>query len=312
MAILETEFETISCPLCGAREARPFVQAYDRRRVTASAFQLVCCAGCSLVYQNPRVRPAAIGKYYAGDYHKARAGRREAAARPVRREQRKRRIIEELGFRPGRVLDVGCANGDFLVAMREGGWQVEGVEHSEEASAYGRDRHGLKVRAGELVARPEDGTRFDLITMWAVLPHFPNPLETVRHAAGLLAEGGALVLCVANIDSWAFKTRRGEWGHLDQPRHYCMFSPATLERLFQASGLRRTALRHDDSLWQSQMMVPPFGQLRRLIVRAPQSRGRSALLKGVSLLNRVLALPVEMAARWSEQGGMIITKAVRG
>lgn len=120
MPNLETDFEPVACPLCGADEPSPFVQAFDRRRITESAFQLVRCGRCSLVYQNPRVRPSSISKYYSGNYHSSRAGRKEAGAKPVARERRKCQIIEEPGIRPpGTVLDVGCTNSDLEVASGE-------------------------------------------------------------------------------------------------------------------------------------------------------------------------------------------------
>ena len=88
--------------------------------ITESAFQLVRCGRCSLVYQNPRVRPSSISKYYSGNYHSSRAGRKEAGAKPVARERRKCQIIEEPGIRPpGTVLDVGCTNSDLEVASGE-------------------------------------------------------------------------------------------------------------------------------------------------------------------------------------------------
>ena len=283
--------------------------ALDRRRTTATAFQLVRCECCSLVYQNPRVRLRSIGKYYGGDYHKSREGRRDASGKSVPRELRKCHIVEQLTLPPGTVLDVGCANGDFLSEMRRRGWKVQGVEHSGEAAAFCREERGIPVAPGDLLDRPEDGERFDLITLWAVLPHLPDPLATMRHAASLLTSRGIVLVCVANIDSWAFQLGGPDWGHLDQPRHYCMFGPASLSRLFSEAGLQPGPLSYDESLWKSQILIPPTGLLVRRLTNLPSSRPRNGVLRALLRLNSLLAAPIEMLGGRLGRGGMIITWA---
>ena len=300
-APVELDLEPAPCPLCTANDHTPAAQAYDRRRLASNAFQLVRCQSCSLVYQHPRVRPASIGKYYAGDYHSTLGGLRKS-----RREANKRQITSEFGLTTGKLLDIGCAHGGFLVEMRSHGWLVEGVEFSPEASKFCRDHHNLMVATGDLSQRPDDGTRFDLITMWAVLPHVPNPVEVVRQAAGLLKPDGVLLICVANIESWAFKIRGGAWGHLDQPRHYCMFSPQTLERLYEICALSMSRVIHDDRVESSQIVIPPIEAIQRRVSRMRPGWLRKAASKACRLLNWPLAGVLESMARARRQGGIII------
>lgn len=314
MNSFETDLEQVSCPLCGTGEFTSWVAALDRLQVTATAFQLVRCASCSLVYQNPRVGLASIGKYYAGEYYTSRAGRRQDQAREqvrVQREIRKRQIVEGLGCAPGTVLDVGCANGDFLAEMQQSGWRVAGVEFSAEAARYGREHFGIPVVAGDLEDRPDDGTRFDLITMWGVLPHLPRPLQAIRAAARLLTDRGRLVICCANIESLAFRFSRGAWGHLDQPRHFCMYSPMTVRRLLTAGGLVPGPIAFESQLWKSEMFFAPFMPLRKWLLACPAGIVRGAGLKILGLANSLLAAPVEALARRGQRGAMLIVSATR-
>ena len=48
-------------------------------------------------------------------------------------------------LQPGRLLDVGCAMGHFMVYARERGWDVRGVECSTYAARYGREKYGLQI-----------------------------------------------------------------------------------------------------------------------------------------------------------------------
>ncbi len=194
--------------------------------------------------------------------------------------------------------------------MRDHGWEVQGVEHSEEAVTFCREQRGLKVAVGDLTERPDDGTRFDLITMWASLPHFPEPLQVMRRASQLLSEGGSVVLCVANIDSWAFKMGQGAWGHLDQPRHYCMFTPKTLSKLLVDSGLKPREIHYDDSLWQSQFAVRPIVAIQDWLPTGDRA-GAKVTRKMSHYITRALTSPIEMLARLCGQGGVVVARATR-
>jgi len=48
----------------------------------------------------------------------------------------------------GKLVDVGCARGDYLLLMRKLGWKTFGVELSSEAAEQANDKHGLQVTAG--------------------------------------------------------------------------------------------------------------------------------------------------------------------
>src|SRR5581483_9229156 len=151
---------TWACPVCGGREYRalyPAPEAGTEGGVDPDAFRpsaerfgkalgdIVECRACghgSLLEQPPA---EAVATAYA------------AAEDPVslREEQGQvrtadRALVEiERLVRPGRVCDVGCWTGSFLVAARARGWEPIGVEPSAWASARARDR-GLDVRTAEL------------------------------------------------------------------------------------------------------------------------------------------------------------------
>jgi cyclopropane fatty-acyl-phospholipid synthase-like methyltransferase len=53
------------------------------------------------------------------------------------------RIRPLLGTANPRLLDIGCAMGHFLLAAREAGWQVVGVELSKRQADYARNVFNL-------------------------------------------------------------------------------------------------------------------------------------------------------------------------
>src|SRR5207244_5442396 len=128
---------------------------------TRSLFQvdgtfIVECRDCGLVRQDTRPLAAAAiydSDYYATDNPKGGYANYFLDSDVNRRTFRDRiQAIERQYGRRGRLLDVGCALGDFLLEAKASGWDVEGVEISSFAAQRARAR-GLRVPAARLGAR---------------------------------------------------------------------------------------------------------------------------------------------------------------
>ena len=96
----------------------------------------------------------------------------------------------------GRLLDVGCCVGSFVKAAQDMGYLAEGIDISEPAVEYGQSL-GLRLRAGN-VLQVSYPYKFDIVTMWAVLEHLPDPAAFVMKAHEFLADGGLFLAAVPN------------------------------------------------------------------------------------------------------------------
>jgi SAM-dependent methyltransferase len=155
-------------------------------------------------------------------------------------EERQRAL---LGRKPGRVLDVGCGDGDFLAALKQRGWEVHGVEPSPAAAALARGK-GVAVHEGELASTDFPAGSFDVVTFWHVLEHLPEPLVELAAARRLLRDDGLLVVEVPNSASVTFRLCREHWFPLSVPRHFQHFTSTTLRALLQKAGF--TPVRRRD------------------------------------------------------------------
>ena len=244
-----------ACPVCGQADAAPLF--------SKDGYSMVRCTACSCVYVGED--PASIDfdalygqAYYTGgsdavfaDYVGQEAARRAHA-------RRKLAVLRHLPPRiprQGRLLDVGCAAGFFL-AEAQAHYEVQGVELSTWSSAYARDRLKLPVTTGTLQQAALPADCFDVVTLWDVIEHVPEPVPLLAEAARVLKPGGRLVLTTGDWGSAYAQARGAGWHLMTPPWHLTMFSRATLALAAQRAGLRVVGWRSegvagDGALWRS-------------------------------------------------------------
>ena len=222
-----------SCPICGRGEG-PAVYT-DRARGAANVFQIIRCP-CGLLYVNPAPPPSALAEYYAEyeTYSDAGAECRKTDEEMMRLARRDLSRIERW-HRPGRLLDVGCGRGHFLVAARERGWEVSGTELGGATDLEARAEVArASLHWGELkdVAGEE---MFDLLAIREVLEHVADPRQTLTDARRLLKRDGVLFCHVPNVGGLRIRLRRRP---MASQLHLWHFAPATLRSLLEAVGYR--------------------------------------------------------------------------
>lgn len=147
---------------------------------------------------------------------------REAAVLNVLREH-----LESAA--PRSILDIGCGNGLFFPALKEFG-DVEGIEPSVELVSHsGPDR--ARIRVAPFDANFQPGKQFQLALMLDVLEHLSDPGGALRHATGLLAPGGYLLITVPAFNLlW---TNHDVINH-----HHTRYRRNTLRPLLRAADLQ--------------------------------------------------------------------------
>ncbi len=246
--------EEIPCPLCGVRDTRFIAGLTDRLGVSDLAFRLGECTDCGHVFVNPRPRLEDLGRFYPAAYWHTEASTGtpglSGAVRSLEARYRRSLLAEDvrrvLRLIPtgGRLLDVGCGSGDILAMASELGIEVTGVEFAPEAVAHARESRGLDVRQGTLEEAGFGAGSFDVVTLWHVLEHVPDPVGTLREVRRVLKPGGHVVVQVPNYGSIQSRVFGDRWYALDVPRHLHHFTPRTLRRAFGAAGLVWESLDH--------------------------------------------------------------------
>jgi 2-polyprenyl-3-methyl-5-hydroxy-6-metoxy-1,4-benzoquinol methylase len=236
------------CALCGASP--------PRLRFQLDGFDTVECARCGLVWIVLQMSEEELKRLYGAEYFQERGSYffDNAVADPGKGEETEvirdfRRGIDRIErFRkPGKLLDVGCGVGVFLGVAKSRGWDVTGVDVSEYASGYAREKLGLDARTGKLDEVGLAEKSFDVITLWDVFEHFPDPVRQLREVRRLLKDDGVILLDTPNergllreLSRWIYKLSFGAIQYpakkLHHVYHLFYYSPATLAGMLQKAG----------------------------------------------------------------------------
>jgi len=139
------------------------------------------------------------------------------------------------GFGAGReVLDVGCGLGQFVAVADKCGWKAEGLELSMGAVDFAR-RQGLPVQNLDFLSGEIEPNSFDLVTLFEVIEHVPNPAEFLRRAGEVVRPGGLVYLTTPNFASLDRFIAGKDW-KIIHPEHLTYFTPRTLLALVKKTG----------------------------------------------------------------------------
>lgn len=137
----------------------------------------------------------------------------------------------------GRVLDIGCGNGNFLEHARRVGWQTVGLEVDPISSEIAR-RRGFEVISRLLEDATFPAESFDVVTMSHVIEHLPDPRRTLEECRRILKPGGWLVMATPNTGSLGHARFGRDWLGLDAPRHLIIFNPRAMTSLVERCGMK--------------------------------------------------------------------------
>jgi 2-polyprenyl-3-methyl-5-hydroxy-6-metoxy-1,4-benzoquinol methylase len=159
----------------------------------------------------------------------------------MRREQLSQWLRNYAAFPQGKVLDLGCWNGDFLKMVRSD-WEKWGIDLARH--------HDLPEKVQFLCADvtedfPVVENHFDLVFAGEIIEHLLSTQIFLERCHQILKPGGVLILTTPNLSCWLNLWR---WFSLGQPNnvssdegqdgHVRYLAPKTLRNALEKAGFQ--------------------------------------------------------------------------
>lgn len=250
---------------------------------------IVRCHACGHMQLERIPDESELGDAYAEaeseEYVEEEAGQRATAREALDR-------IEQ-HVRPGRLLDVGSWVGYLLDEARERGWEARGVDPSEFASAFARERLGLDVQTAGLFDASLPEGAFDAVVLGDVIEHFPRPADALDRIAALLAPGGVVYLALPDAGSAVARLLGARWWSVI-PTHVQYFTRASLFTLLRRRGFEPlwsdTAPKAFSVRYYLERLRGYSPQLARAAVAAAASAGMAGRLWAPDFRDRMAVI----------------------
>ena len=222
-----------ACGLCGKNDFKFLFANFDHLTKKDEYFNLVKCKCCGLVQINPK--PKDIEEYYYESYSPYNPPKKDfyiSFYRNLIKSYYKKKktpvdlvksaLCGVLYFqpvaRPGRVFDIGCGNGGYLSILKDCGWDVYGLDFSQKAVDFVKNKRGLiNIKQGSAEKLDFPDNFFDLVTMNHLIEHLSDPKKSLYEAKRVLKKGGILMITTPNFSSLNAKIFGGNWFPLETP-----------------------------------------------------------------------------------------------
>jgi SAM-dependent methyltransferase len=231
-----------TCAACGGQALRPHLKVAGEAgaqgmipstdRFGTALADIARCARCGHMQLDPIPAESLLTAAYANAaseaYIEEERGQRETARRALAR-------IEAHARRRGALLDLGCWVGFLLAEARERGWKTTGVEPSEFASSFARDRLRLEVITAEILQAPLPRHSFEAVVMGDVIEHLVAPAMALGRVRDVLAPSGVLWLALPDAGSRLARAMGRRWWSV-LPTHVQYFTRRSITTLLARNG----------------------------------------------------------------------------
>jgi len=226
------------CPVCQARSFNA--------RFAIKGMAIESCRGCGLVVQNPQPSDAQLGAIYGRNYFIGSSENDRLATQfdLVKRATASLQLDEIATYLSKRgktakglsLLEIGCGHGNMLLEAHNRGYQVHGLEYSNDAARVANDKLGADaVHVGALTRETFPEQSFDICILADVIEHVRDPASFVQDIRRILKTGGVVFIATPSTASWSARLLGRHWMEY-KPEHLFYFNRSTLTRLISNAG----------------------------------------------------------------------------
>ena len=220
-------FEDIHCCVCDNKNPSDFKVLYKKEK-----FSVVECNKCSFTFIPPYFRKQISYENYK-DENVANAVRNGNNFVKIERHKLRYNLIKKYKS-SGSLFDLGAGWGHFMLTGQMLGYDVYGIEISEQPYLYSKNDLKLPVDHIDFFDMKED-KKYDIVTMWDVLEHIDKADDVIAKCARITSKDGYIVIQVPQIDSYFAKKHKDSWKMMGLD-HVNYFGKKTITQLLKKHG----------------------------------------------------------------------------
>lgn len=226
--------EDIHCCVCQNKDPQHFLLKYQQEK-----YAVVVCEHCNFHFIPPFYRKQIVYSQYknAAVTQAIRDGNNWLK---IQRHKLRFKFVSKF-VKKGKLFDLGAGWGHFMLAAKELGYDIYGIEISEQPYKYCVEDLKLPVDHLDFFELDEN-KKFDVITMWDVLEHIDRADVFLQKCHRLTADDGYLILQVPQIDSYFSKKQKDRWNMMGLD-HVNYFGIDTMRRILANNGYEMVAVK---------------------------------------------------------------------
>jgi SAM-dependent methyltransferase len=252
-----------STAVCGYCKAKNSISLYPTVDIFGNHFTINRCLECKAFFLAPRPDETMLAMAYDDTYYGEKEEKFSFPAIERLLDQFRMGRAKRLGAllkKGSHVLDIGCGNGKFLkYLLHFGDFRLHGIELEGNSARRAARNPEIHLKTGAIAHGDFPSASIDAVTMFHVFEHLTEPAHTLDIIDEILKPGGIFMLSFPNIDSFQSKIFKGNWLHLDPPRHLLFFTPKDFIDLMEKRGYQLKK-----STWLS-LEQNPFGFIQSFL-----------------------------------------------
>jgi len=231
-----------SCVICGNTDKRVIFEEFD--------IDVFACKKCGHVFSSYNIDPN-YNDYFNNKLINSKEQFWWDEAHKAMYNDFCQRFIQN---KKGKLLDVGCGLGYFLKTVSAyPSWEVFGCEISPQAVNFAKEKLGLNnIFCGSIQDSDFNKNSFDIITLWDVIEHIPEPDSFLKHIFTLLKKTGMLFIHTPNINIQLPKARlkknlkgmNHDIHYLEAKDHINIYSMETISRILYRNDFKQIRFIH--------------------------------------------------------------------
>lgn len=205
--------------------------------------KLFRCKDCKAVFNFEFPKDDVINEYYQNDYKISLNDTYNDERRRYFRYPENISLINDMlnySKPPSSILDIGCDKGYFIDEARRYGYHVFGIELSKSANLYTK-----KLRLDVRKDISDFEQKFDIVTLWHVLEHIPNPVEFLTKIKNQLNRPGYLYIRVPAFDSYWSQLLKDKWDWFQPENHLFHYGLDSISNLLKGIGFDIERIVHN-------------------------------------------------------------------